>query len=85
MEKYHSFMPLSTGSYGQIFTATHAESGKDVVLKRLSKSNNWKRIENEIIAGIELQNVKGTPHFHEYLETENSFVSKMIYHISARI
>jgi len=72
--RYTGLVHLASGSYGIVLTAQDAgNGGKEVVIKKIPKSGDNRRIRNEIVAHQRIpQTKKGLVKYHGYFESRNS-------------
>jgi len=68
VQNYSDISPFSSGSHGVLYKATQNVTGRQVVLKKISKSLPPRRIRCEIEAGTRLRGVQGIPYFHNHYE-----------------
>jgi len=75
-QNYSDIVEFGSGSHGVLYRATQMSSGRQVVLKKISKSSPPKRIRLEIEAGTRLRGVQGVPYFHNHYEdNENMWLA----------
>jgi len=75
-QSYTDVSPFSSGSQGILYRATQIGSGRQVVLKKISKALPQKRIRTEIEAGTRLRGIQGVPYFHNHYEdSENVWLA----------
>ncbi|PRP79393.1 CAMK family protein kinase [Planoprotostelium fungivorum] len=71
--RFNTLAHLSSGSYGEVFTAADLENNnKEVVIKKIPKTNSNRRVKNEIEAHEKIpQSKKGLVKFHGSFESRN--------------
>eukprot|EP01117_Protostelium_nocturnum_P018835 TRINITY_DN795_c0_g1_i1.p1 TRINITY_DN795_c0_g1~~TRINITY_DN795_c0_g1_i1.p1 ORF type:complete len:282 (-),score=47.52 TRINITY_DN795_c0_g1_i1:147-992(-) len=72
LSRFSNIQQIGKGTYGSVYKALQLNKSP-VILKKIPKTCNKRRIRNEIKAGVILRGVPGVPRFHEQFETEDAF------------